>query len=159
MRGKQLVAYGDVDVHDWQADWRPTWAQFSQLWNDGVNTNHVGPETKFTVEMSVSFDDLDFLKDFPDIPTKPRTPSIRSSTSDRYLRNTMTLGPRDCTPVSDVYSPPPSAPPRIPLPLVPRMPANIVVPKRTPTRRVSSRQSIRCVDPSLTDLSELSEMD
>lgn len=157
MRGKQLVAYGDVEVHDWPSDWRPTWAQFTQLWNDGVNTNHVGSETKFTMEMSLSFDDLDFLKDLPDIPTQPGTPSLRSFASDKHLR-TMTPGPRDCTPVSEVYSPPPSAPPRIPLPPLPRTSGSISIPKRT-SRRVSSRHSIRCVDLSLTDLSELSEVE
>ncbi|CAK1360750.1 hypothetical protein CB0940_03794 [Cercospora beticola] len=162
MRGKHLVAYGDVDVHDWQSDWQPTWAQFSQLWNDAINPVHVGPGTKLNLEMQLGFDELDILKDFPEIPSRPRTPSARSSLScDRLPRVPMTpTGPRNCMSVADLYSPPMTAPPRVPLPPVPtlmRAESSISLPKRVSTRRVSSRHSIRCVDPSLTDLSEMNE--
>ncbi|KAF2213279.1 hypothetical protein CERZMDRAFT_90600 [Cercospora zeae-maydis SCOH1-5] len=164
MRGKHLIAYGDVDVHDWHSDWRPTWAQFSQLWNDAINPVHVGPGTKFNLEMQLGFDELDILKYFPEVPSRPRTPSARCSMScDRLPRVPMTpMGPRNSSSVSVLYSPPMTAPPRIPLPPVPtlmRTEGSISLPKRVSgTRRVSSRHSIRCVDPSLTDLSETIEM-
>ncbi|KAM3423810.1 hypothetical protein BST61_g1211 [Cercospora zeina] len=162
MRGKILIAYGHAEVHDWQPDWRPTWAQFSQLWNDAINPVHVGPGTKFNLEMQLGFDELDILKDFPEIPSRPRTPSARSSLSyDRLPRGLMTpMGPRNSSSASELSSPPMTAPPRIPLPPVPmRVEGSISLLKRiNGTRRVSSRHSIRCVDPSLTDLSEMQEM-
>lgn len=141
MRNYALVAYGDVAVHDWSTDWRPSWAQFTQLWNDGVDAEYVGPDTRFTMEMSLTFEDEAHKENHGRIgvPTFP-TPL-----------------PRSCTPVSNLHSPPMSAPPRVALPPIP---ANVVIPTRREGRRVSSRHSMRIVDEEeLDQLADLKTMD
>ncbi|KAF7189071.1 hypothetical protein HII31_09493 [Pseudocercospora fuligena] len=184
LRGKQLVAYGDVAVHDWQTDWRPTWAQFTQLWNDGVDSDFVGPDPKFTMEMSLSFEDqttptkeyrdsrsLDIgASDFPSPPyqrdgaSTPQSmihiPSFELSSARRTtpLRHVASMPPTRCTtPLSSnpLFPPPSAAPPSCPLPPIP---PNVVVKKRS-SRRMSSRHSIKIVDPpvGMGDLSELAE--
>lgn len=105
LRGKQLIAYGDVAVHDWQIDWRPTWAQFTQLFNDGIDSDFIGSDPKFTMEMSLSFDDMatptkeyrdtrssDFSRDLPSPPYQrdgASTPQsmihLRSSSTSEYF--------------------------------------------------------------------------
>ncbi|KXT06600.1 hypothetical protein AC578_8527 [Pseudocercospora eumusae] len=169
LRGKQLIAYGDVAVHDWQTDWRPTWAQFTQLWNDGVDPNFLGPDPKFTLEISLSFQqDQTPTTQHPRDPTcSPPYPASTPQSSSMIHLPSPGSAPaprRSTTPLRHVAStsnpnfPPPSAaPPSCPLPPIP---PNVVVKKRS-SRRMSSRHSIKIVDPAvgLRDLSDLAELE
>jgi hypothetical protein len=54
LEGMALVAYGDVQKHDWPSDWHPSWALFKQAWEEAIDDEFLVEDTKITVEMQLT---------------------------------------------------------------------------------------------------------
>lgn len=51
--GYVLVAYGNVDQHNWHEGWKPTWASFRKDWEGAVDGKYLKEESKISIGMEL----------------------------------------------------------------------------------------------------------